>query len=1457
MNGTWRFKLFNTVEEALAFVSSSQPCASSTSMPPSSPSSSKKDDDGLENIQVPGHWQLQIVGDSPIYTNVKYIIPVEPPMVPVKFNPTGYYKYKLAIPPSWGNRRTIIHFGAVDNAFYAWCNGKFIGFSKDSRLPAEFDISHVIHQKGQSNQNALNVIECAVIRYSDGFYLEDQDMFNLSGIFRDVYCYSLPQQVHIFDFKWRTAVDYSTQIANVVVDVHLLWDTSILYDLLESDSPHKSSYLAQLRSDWLVVCSLYEEGILKSSYKAPMYHSFAFENQQAEPCCSASDFAPLPLLLPKSRQDCIIPGTGTATSAAFLKQTLAMDSAATWSAERPHVYTLTISLVNTRDGTVIQSESSRVGFRTVDISTGLLRVSQRPLMIRGVNLHEHDPLHGHHVARELLEADIKLLKRNNFNAVRTSHYPHHPWLYELCTLYGLYVVDEANIETHGMKPYIGRLADDPQWEDAFMQRLIRMYERDKTHPCIIGWSLGNESGYGTIHDKMAAWIRHTDPSRFVMYEPASYGPREENPSRDVATDILCPMYARMEDCIKLGNMYSDMPLVQCEYAHMMGNSGGNLAEYWEGFRLHARLQGGFIWDWVDQGISVVDSQERLKWAYGGDFGEVEHDGNFCLNGLNWPDRGLGWVLGSNDNSKGNEPFSPQTARAFPSDCEHDGGENLDRLQPSESGSAGPHPGVIPSACTTTAKWGTVRNVAIIQPVYGCSGGFQGQESQQHGDALSEFSNGALIRDSVNVNAAMSKPALIETKHCMKGFSATVLGLRFAFESGRKFGVVVNTEDGAGAHIERLEAMDCSSSDSSQSPPRAKSRADSNSFSIGEACTPSPPNQKSMAVDTGRRRLVSDRSNSLDLDAQDLNVTETGTIFSVDVTPFQAISPPPTRNPNADTFLSTIRMSVISSYDHLTDVQSELSFRGLLLCNGLVVAHGELRAISSGYQHRHAATETSGRHSIQEIEIEGGFRVSLFPAPSHTMSSMYVGQSLDQAQSSTKRAVYGLPWCEKTTLSAEALDSIPPALLACQGKRQYAATGLHEVPNGYWTEATGATWSVVILGRLACHTPWAKMGYPMGHVQAEITRHFTAVLSRHLEEANVHEPTSADTSSNSTVSPRSPQFLSPDMAHLSDDAPTLACTWAYSSIGQDCTSTLAADVCMTHTSLGRKTSIVISSATGMLDSIIINGQNFLADQKVLGSTLTPSRVHLHRAPTDNDRLGYSPRWDAVGLSSQMRYVPTSGRLSGDKHDGGEEVVGSVVLDSVTITRLPDNYDSSTHSSSQSTSIGVHCHWAMEPERTDNVKIGLLRGVAAFHEDPLAQRCTVRARDESEEAYIHQLAGALCLGRHTLPRPAKTPGRRESIGQGDQDPARVGILVELWKPALFMCSTIKKAEALAGGGPQGLRGGKAIVVDLATDTDLHGPAPRVEWSVTYVLDIEGKVSGQPTISPSAHGSILIIF
>lgn len=476
-----------------------------------------------------------------------------------------------------------------------------------------------------------NKLEVVATRFSDGFYLEDQDMWNLSGIFRDVSVYGLPKELHIFDLEWScsclpeagtsqpTNWSYDGKAATVEVSTTLCWGVS-----------------GPAASDWSLRLDLFREGVMQSSAKSDnQTRRFSFSEPSSDPVATAVMSVPPPTPLEAEGSDPVHP-----PGSVRVVRRLQVQGVQSWTAETPFLYTLVASLV-TVDGTTVQAESCRVGFRDIRVSGGQLLVNGLAIVVKGANLHEHCPEGGHRVGEQLLEDDVRLMKRHNFNALRTSHYPQQPWLYELCSLYGLYVVDEANIETHGMKPYIGRLADDPSWRQAFLLRLRRMVERDKPHPSVVAWSLGNESGYGATHDAMADWVRRRDPSRLLMYEPASYGALEGGGGR-ASTDLICPMYARLELCGELLRRFPDMPLVQCEYSHMMGNSGGGLAEYWAAFRRLPRLQGGFIWDWADQGIEVLDSAAARgrRWAYGGNFGEEYHDGNFCLNGLVWPDRGL-------------------------------------------------------------------------------------------------------------------------------------------------------------------------------------------------------------------------------------------------------------------------------------------------------------------------------------------------------------------------------------------------------------------------------------------------------------------------------------------------------------------------------------------------------------------------------------------------------------------------------------------------------------------------------------------------------------------------------------------------------------------------------------------------------------------------------------------------
>ena len=559
---SWRFSYFETVEK----------------VPDSWPGAPIE----MCDITVPGHWQLQGF-DRPIYTNIKYPFPCKPPVVP-EANPTGCYERTFNLPADWkvGEEQIRVVFEGVDNAFHIWCNAEWVGYSQDSRLPAEFDLSPYL----TPGENTLSVL---VMRYSDGSYLEDQDMWNLSGIYRSVYLLTKPT-AKILDLRVNAELDehYQNGVLQLRVDVEGAKGCRIGLALY-APGPHDAA------------------AIVKET------HSLG--TRQIDERGAYSDRCELLIQVPTPQP---------------------------WSAECPNLYRLTVCLLDV-EGQVIECEACDVGFRRIEILRGQLRVNGQPLLIRGVNKHEHDPDTGHTESLEQVERDLKLMKQHNFNAVRCSHYPHQPGFYRLCNRLGLYVVDEANIETHGVKP-MGRLADDPAWAPAFLERMTRMVSRDFNHPSIILWSLGNESGYGAAHDAMYHWVKRADPSRPVQYEGGG--------SATAATDIICPMYARTHDDLPqgddLGPKRSLMnwltvegetrPVILCEYAHAMGNSLGNFADYWQVFRNEPRLQGGFIWDWVDQGLTKKSSHGQGYWAYGGDFGDQINDRQFCINGLVFPDR---------------------------------------------------------------------------------------------------------------------------------------------------------------------------------------------------------------------------------------------------------------------------------------------------------------------------------------------------------------------------------------------------------------------------------------------------------------------------------------------------------------------------------------------------------------------------------------------------------------------------------------------------------------------------------------------------------------------------------------------------------------------------------------------------------------------------------------------------
>ena len=522
-----------------------------------------------KEIAVPGNWQLQGYG-LPVYMNSDYPFAANPPHIPHDQNPVGSYRTEFTIPDGWRDRQVFLHFDGVDSAFYVWVNGVPVGYSQDSRTPAEFNITPCL-------RSGPNILAVEVYRFSDGSYLECQDFWRLSGIYRNVYLVTTPA-VHVRDFELKGDLDGDCRDAVFRVKAWV-----------------RNSGAAAARGHTVEVSLIDPEG-------RPV----------------GGD------VLAKSTSPYIAPA---AESLFLLKVPLSNPDK--WSAEQPSLYTAILTLKDER-GEVVEVESARFGFRKVEVKDGQLRLNGQPILIKGVNRHEHDPVTGHYVTRQSMLEDILLMKRSNINAVRTCHYPDDPQWYELCDAYGIYLIDEANIESHGIgyKPEV-TLANRPEWKKAHLERIIRMVERDKNHPSVIIWSLGNEAGDGTNFEAGSEWIHRRDPSRPVHYERAELRPH---------TDIYCPMYPSVNEIIAYAEKKPDRPLIMCEYEHAMGNSCGNFQDYWDAIERFPQLQGGFVWDWVDQGIWKATADGRKFFGYGGDFGDSPTDGNFCCNGLVLPDR---------------------------------------------------------------------------------------------------------------------------------------------------------------------------------------------------------------------------------------------------------------------------------------------------------------------------------------------------------------------------------------------------------------------------------------------------------------------------------------------------------------------------------------------------------------------------------------------------------------------------------------------------------------------------------------------------------------------------------------------------------------------------------------------------------------------------------------------------
>lgn len=544
------------------------------------PSDFYKEDYNTENwdeINVPGNWELNGYG-TPIYTNINYPHPKNPPYIPHYDNPTGSYKRSFNLPKEWENRRVYLHFEAGTSAMYIWVNGQKVGYSQVTKSPAEFDITPYVRPGN-------NTLAVEVYRWSDGSYLEDQDFWRLSGIDRSVYLYST-EHVRIADFE--VCPDLDATYKNGKLDISVM---------LRNYTP-------------------------ATTEKLTLSYSLITEKGKQ---------------IFKGNRNITLTGNATDT----LRITHSVNRPALWSDETPVLYTVLLTL-KTADGHIIESTSCRTGFRKVEIKDGILLLNGKPLLIRGVNLHEHHPVTGHVVDTATMLSDLRSMKQHNINAVRTSHYPQSPLWYKLCDQYGLLICDEANIESHGMGAEPGvtgnpeieskHVAFLPEWKAAHHDRVQRLVERDKNHPCVIIWSMGNECGNGDVFYEIYDWLKQRDPSRPVQFEQAG-----ENSN----TDIVCPMYPDIDYMKEYASRKdAQRPFIMCEYAHAMGNSSGNFQEYFDIIATSPHMQGGFIWDWVDQGLLTTGDNKQSYWGYGGDFGaeNYTHDENFCCNGLVAPDR---------------------------------------------------------------------------------------------------------------------------------------------------------------------------------------------------------------------------------------------------------------------------------------------------------------------------------------------------------------------------------------------------------------------------------------------------------------------------------------------------------------------------------------------------------------------------------------------------------------------------------------------------------------------------------------------------------------------------------------------------------------------------------------------------------------------------------------------------
>ena len=531
--GEWNFKFFKSVNDV---------CDLST--------------EGSDKLTVPMSWQMALGRgyDVPNYTNVNYPIPYDPPFVPDE-NPCGLYSRKFTVPAAMAGKKIYLNFEGVDSAFYVWVNDEFAAYSQVSHMTSEIDVTSLVH----AGENEIKVL---VLKWSDGTYLEDQDMWRMSGIFREVYLL-FRDETHIRDIFVHCDLDDSFTDADFTVDVDVTGKATVEWTL---DCPCGETIFSGK-------CDVDESGKI------------------------------------------VVP---------------TIKNAKLWSDEEPNLYALTLHCGN-------EYITLPIGARRVEIKDGCVVINGKKVKAKGVNRHDSHHLLGHATPVEHMVRDIMIMKAHNVNMVRTSHYPNDPRFTALCDKYGIYVCDETDLETHGARPWYA-LSRSPEWEGEYVDRVQRMVERDKNHPCVIFWSLGNESGWGQNHVAMHTWIKSRDTSRIVHYEGANYDYNDGKYLRDV-TDIESRMYPNPTWCDNYcKNPERDEPLFLCEYSHAMGNGPGDLRDYWEVIEANDNFFGGCVWEFIDHSVAIGDKYGDPSFTYGGDFGDHPNDGNFCVDGLVYPDR---------------------------------------------------------------------------------------------------------------------------------------------------------------------------------------------------------------------------------------------------------------------------------------------------------------------------------------------------------------------------------------------------------------------------------------------------------------------------------------------------------------------------------------------------------------------------------------------------------------------------------------------------------------------------------------------------------------------------------------------------------------------------------------------------------------------------------------------------